>query len=112
MDFTSVPIIVVCCYIVGELYKQIFKKKTEAYRFIPVLLAIAGGILGVVIYYTNPEMIFNAENVWIALGVGIVSGASATGTNQIIKQLFSKHQSVNQADSKDDNTEVDSNGTS
>ena len=95
MDFTSVPIIVVCCYIVGELYKQIFKKKTDAYRFIPVLLAIVGGILGVVIFFTNPEMIFNAENVWIALGVGIVSGVSATGTNQLIKQLFDKHQEKN-----------------
>ncbi len=92
MDFTSVPIIVICCYIVGELYKQIFKKKNEAYRFIPVLLAIVGGILGVVIYFTNPEMIFNAENAWIALGVGIVSGVSATGTNQIIKQLFGKQK--------------------
>lgn len=96
MDFTSVPIIVVCCYIVGELYKQIFKKKNEAYRFIPVLLAIVGGILGVVIFFTNPEMIFNAENVWIALGVGIVSGSSATGTNQIIKQLFGKRHESNE----------------
>lgn len=88
MDFASVPIIVVCCYMAAELYKQIFKKKQEAYRFIPVLTAICGGILGVVIFYTNPEMILNAQSVWIALGVGIVSGVSATGTNQIIKQLF------------------------
>ncbi len=100
MDFTSVPIIVVCSYIVGELYKQIFKKKTDAYRFIPVLLSIVGGILGVIIYFTNPEMIFNAANVWIALGVGIVSGASATGANQIIKQLFGKRR-------EDDDSKVD-----
>ena len=33
-------------------------------------------------------MILEASNIWIALGIGIVSGASATGTNQIIKQLF------------------------
>ncbi len=90
MNFTSVPIIVVCCYIVGEIYKQIFKNKTEAFRFIPVLSAVVGGAFGVIIFFTNPEMIFNAENVWIALGVGIVSGVSATGTNQIVKQLFGK----------------------
>ncbi len=88
MNFSSVPIIVVCCYLVGEIYKQIFKKKTEAYKFIPVVLAVIGGVLGVVIFVTNPEMIFNAENVWVALGVGIVSGVSATGANQIVKQLF------------------------
>lgn len=90
MNFSSVPIIVVCCYCVGELYKQIFKNKPETHRFIPALLTFLGGVLGVVIYLTNPEMIFQAQNVWIAIGIGLVSGASATGTNQIIKQIFSK----------------------
>lgn len=90
MDFTSVPIIVVCCYIVGEIYKVLFKNKQEAYKLIPILVAILGGLLGVLIYFTNPEMVLNADNVWVALGVGIVSGASSTGTNQIIKQLFKK----------------------
>ena len=108
MNFTSVPIIVVCSYIVGELYKQIFKKKTDAYRFIPVLLSIVGGILGVVIYFTNPEMIFNAANVWIALGVGIVSGVSATGANQIIKQLFLKQKNVNDTNDTEDKSDGNS----
>ncbi len=90
MDFTSVPIIVVCCYIVGEIYKVLFKNKQEAYKLIPILVAIIGGLLGILIYLTNPEMIFNADNIWIALGIGIVSGTSSTGTNQIIKQLFEK----------------------
>ena len=90
MDFTCVPIIVVCCYIIGEIYKVLFKNKQEAYKLIPILVAILGGSLGVFIYFTNPEMVLNADNVWVALGVGIVSGASSTGTNQIIKQLFKK----------------------
>lgn len=92
MDYMSVPIIVVCCYIVGEIYKFIFVKKQEAYKLIPIVLAILGGLLGIIIYLTNPEMIFNAANVWVALGIGIVSGASATGANQIIKQLFGKKE--------------------
>ena len=29
--------------------------------------------------------------MWSALGIGTVSGASATGANQIIKQIFFKH---------------------
>ncbi len=90
MNFTSVPIVVVCCYVVGEIYKAVFKNKTEAYKFIPVLLAAIGGALGVVMFFTNPEMIFNVENAWVALGIGIVSGVSATGANQIVKQLFGK----------------------
>lgn len=91
MKFTSVPIIVVCCYIIGEIYKVLFKNKQEAYKLIPILVVILGGLLGVLIYLTSPEMILNADNVWVALGIGIVSGASSTGTNQIVKQLFSKN---------------------
>ena len=90
MDYTSVPIIVLCSYIVGEIYKVIFKRKKELYKLIPILVAIVGGVLGVLIYLTSPEMIFNVDNLWIALGIGIISGFSATGTNQVIKQLFKK----------------------
>lgn len=90
MDFTSVPIIVVCCYMIGEIYKVLFKNKQDAYKLIPILVAIVGGLLGILIYLTSPEMILNADNLWIALGIGIVSGASSTGTNQIIKQIFKK----------------------
>ena len=89
MNFTSVPIIVVCCYIIGEIYKVLFKKKKEeTYKLIPIVLAISGGVLGILMYLTNKEMIFNANTIWIALGIGIVSGTSSTGTNQIIKQIF------------------------
>lgn len=97
MDYTSVPIIVLCSYIVGEIYKVIFKRKKDAYKLIPVLVAIVGGVLGVLIYLTSPEMIFNVDNVWIALGIGIISGFSATGTNQVVKQLFLKKEEIENA---------------
>lgn len=92
MEFTNIPIIVICCYLLGEIYKVIFKKRPETYKFIPVLLTISGGFLGILMYLTNKEMILNASNPWIALEIGIISGASSTGTNQIIKQLFSKEK--------------------
>ena len=38
---------------------------------------------------------FNVDNIWIALGIGIVSGAASTGTNQIIKQIFVKNEDKN-----------------
>jgi len=92
MEFSSVPIIVVCCYLMGEIYKVIFKKRTKTYKLIPVLVSVSGGILGILIYLTNKEMIMNASNIWIALGIGIISGASSTGTNQVVKQLLSKEK--------------------
>ena len=92
MDFVSVPTIVLFCYIVGEIYKVLFKNKEDTYKLIPVLVAIVGGVLGVLIYLTSPEMIFNVDNLWIALGIGIISGFSATGTNQVVKQLIKKEK--------------------
>ena len=55
-----------------------------------MIAIIIGGILGILIYYTNPEVISDANNVWIALGIGIASGVSSTYTNKIIKQIFKK----------------------
>ena len=102
MTFTSVPIIVICCYILGEIIKVIFKNKKQFYRAIPIILSVVGGVLGTVIFKTNPEMLFDAVNIWSALEIGIVSGASSTGANQIIKQIFlkkDKDDSVNDSDS-------------
>lgn len=91
MDIAYVPIIVICCYVIGEIYKLIFKKIDSTYRFIPIVTIVAGGLLAVLIYFTAPELV-NAENVYEALAIGFVSGAGSTGTNQIVKQLFHKRK--------------------
>lgn len=90
MEFTCVPIIIIICYMVGEIYKVIFKNKKNVYKLIPIIVTITGGILAILIYLTSKEIILNADNIWIALEIGLVSGASATTTNQIIKQVFKK----------------------
>lgn len=94
MKETLVPVIVVCCYIIGEVYKKIFKETT--YKYIPIIVSVIGGILGILIYKTNKELIFNVNSIWEALLIGIVSGASSTGTNQIIKQIFNKGEKENE----------------
>lgn len=88
MEFISVPIIVVCCYIVGEFIKIIFKNNPEAHKAIPLVVTILGGVMGGLIYLTNPELIGNVNDFLSAVMIGFVSGGSATGTNQIIKKLF------------------------
>ena len=90
MEGSIIPIIVVICYMVGEIFKVIFKKKEELYKLIPILVIFLGGLLGIVVYLSNKEMIFNVTNVYEAMLIGITSGASATTTNQIIKQMFKK----------------------
>ena len=88
MDFVSIPIIVVCCYMVGEIYKVIFKKKSKAYKLIPILVALVGGLLGVVIFYTEPKVMFNVDNFYSALLIGLLSGFASTGANQVVKQMI------------------------
>ena len=92
MEIVCVPIIVLCCYMIGEIYKVIFKKNTKKYKLIPILVAVFGGVLSVVIYYTAPSVIFNVDNIYSALMIGIMSGFSSTGTNQIIKQILNKKE--------------------
>lgn len=92
MDYSGVPIIVVLTYIACELYKLILKNKKDTYKYIPIFTSIFGGILGCLIYLTHPEMIFNASNIYVAILTGIISGSSATGTNQIIKQIYKNNE--------------------
>ena len=87
MSFISVPIIVIVCYLIAELYKVLFKKKKELHKVIPIIVGFIGGMLGVVIYLTEPLMIFNVNSIWEALEIGLISGLSSTGTNQIVKKL-------------------------
>lgn len=93
MEITSIPIIVILCYLIGEIYKVLFKNNQDLYKLIPIVLACIGGVIGVLIYITNPELMLNVTNIWTALEIGIVSGVSSTGTNQIIKQIFIKNKS-------------------
>lgn len=85
MDISSmgtVLAIVVICYLIGLGAKQIPKIKDE---LIPVIVGIAGGILGVVGMYVIPD--FPASDVLNAIAIGIVSGLASTGVNQAYKQL-------------------------
>lgn len=85
MDFThvsTVVAIVVITYLIGLGAKAIPQIKNN---FIPIIVGIAGGILGVVGMYVIPD--FPATDVLNAIAVGIVSGLSSTGVNQIYKQV-------------------------
>lgn len=92
MEFVCIPSIVILCYLIGEIYKIIVKFDKSKYKVIPVIVSIAGGLLGLLFYYTYPDMILNADNPIVAFIVGVVSGAASTGSNQIIKQLFKQEE--------------------
>jgi len=84
MDFTQVGTciaIIVICYLIGIGAKLISGIKDD---YIPVIVGVFGGILGVVGLYVIPD--FPANDILNAISVGIVSGLASTGVNQIYKK--------------------------
>ena len=85
MDITSVSTvvaIVVITYLIGLVAKSIPHIKDN---YIPIIVGVTGGILGVIGMYVIPD--FPANDILNAIAVGIVSGLSSTGVNQIYKQV-------------------------
>lgn len=85
MDFAQVSTvvsIVVITYLIGLAAKAIPSVKDN---YIPIIVGVAGGILGVIGMYVIAD--FPANDVLNAIAVGIVSGLASTGVNQIYKQV-------------------------
>ena len=90
MDISTVPTVIsitIIAYIVGEIVKNI-----EAIddKWIPVIVSVTGGILGVAGMHVIPE--FPAQDWLTAIAVGAMSGLASTGIHQVIKQLFVKSE--------------------
>lgn len=77
---TVVPIVIIC-YLVG-IGCKVSKKVSD--KAIPVILGIVGGIIAVPAMYVMKS--FPAEDIITAISVGIMSGLTSTGVNQIYKQ--------------------------
>ena len=83
-DFVAIPAIVVIIYLIAYFLKQIPGEIIN--RVLPAICGTLGLILGVVCFYTLPDFIA-AENWLCAAAIGVVSGFSATGVNQAVKQI-------------------------
>ena len=60
-------------------------KKIVKDNIIPIIVGVAGGVLGIVGMFVIPG--YPANNILDAIAVGIVSGMASTGVNQIYKQI-------------------------
>ena len=81
-DFVPVAGIAVICYLIG----MGIKISPIDDKWIPLLVGVCGGILGVVGLLTGMAE-FGSEHVINAIAIGIVSGLGATGLDQTFKQL-------------------------
>ena len=87
LEIICVPVIVSLVFVLMEIYKKyIAKDKETLIRIIPLIALGLGVVFGIVCFYAFPTII-SAPNVFIAILIGGASGLSATGCNQIFKQL-------------------------
>lgn len=78
----SVAGITVICYLLGVGIKA----SPMNNKWIPLIVGVCGGILGIVGFVTGmPD--FPATDFVTAAAVGVVSGLSATGADQVARQL-------------------------
>jgi len=86
INIAIVPAIATIVYWVVNLIKYTVNGSEKFKRLIPIISAILGAGLGIAAFYIAPEIIIT-DNLLTAIIIGGASGLSATGTNQIIKQL-------------------------
>lgn len=82
----SVPVITVIVYWIIALIKISVKGNENFCRFIPLIACALGAGCAIIAYFTVPEFL-PTNNLVVAIVFGAASGLSATGTNQIFKQL-------------------------
>ena len=85
MNYISIPIITLFVYLIIEFLKSIIK--TEFFKaFIPILSSLLGAGIAVLMFYVVPNLM-PSNDILGAIILGIFNGLSATGSNQIIKQI-------------------------
>ncbi len=81
-NYVTVLPIVVICYLVGVVCVTFDRIPNKA---IPCIVGIVGGLISIPAMYIMPN--FPANDVITAISVGIMSGLTSTGVNQVYKQL-------------------------
>lgn len=106
LEIICVPVIVSLVFSLMELYKKFIAKDNEKLvRIIPIIACIVGIASGIVCFYAFPTII-SATNIFVAILIGGASGLSATGCNQIFKQLAKFGIEVKETEVKTDEAET------
>ena len=85
-DITTIPALAAIVYTIIDIAKTAMGGDERFKRFIPLIACVLGAICGVVAFYFVPSVL-DTQNLLVAIVLGAASGLSATGANQIGKQL-------------------------
>lgn len=93
METIIIPMIVSIVYGLIEIIKLSFPSD-KINSLLPAISAGIGIILGIIAYFSIPSLLTNL-NILQAIFMGMCSGLSATGSNQLIKQIQEYKNSIN-----------------
>lgn len=83
----TIPAVCIGAYAIIEILKYLFfSKKEELKRFIPIMAALIGCAITIIAFFACPEIV-PASSWYGAALMGIASGLSSVGINQIKKQI-------------------------
>lgn len=86
LNTIGVPAIAAIVYWVINLVKYTTGNSEKFKRFIPLCSAVIGIILALIAFFCVPDVI-PTTNIFTAIVIGCASGLTATGFNQIVKQM-------------------------
>lgn len=87
-SFASIPVIIAFCYFIAIAFKWAIAdpdgevRNKKALAFLPVLCGAVGLAMGVITYYSNPDII-HSDNVLAAAATGISSGLASVGIQSL-----------------------------
>ena len=85
-EITTIPALAAIVYTIIDIAKTALGGDDKFKRFIPLIACVLGAVCGVIAFYFVPG-VMDTQNLLVALILGAASGLSATGTNQVVKQL-------------------------
>lgn len=92
-EICSIPAIAVFCFCFIEVLKRTLHYNDKIKNAYPLISALLGAGLGVIVYLADPRVMVTDSVISSALA-GMVSGLSATGSNEIIQRM--KQTKVNE----------------
>ena len=86
MKLITLPIIVLFCFIIGEIIKILFPNKTKVIKLIPFIMSILGAAMSILIYMLAPQTL-EQKNILEVILLGMISGLASTGSNELFKKI-------------------------
>ena len=82
LNIATFTTIIALCYFIGFIAKQIPAIKNN---YIPLIVGASGAVFG---YFTIPD--YPASDLLTAISVGVASGLTSTGIDQLVKRTAEK----------------------